>query len=123
MARWRTIESELNALSPRSGLRARESFWEDFRARASLHPQFHEAEVHSPYVLRWAVATAGALLLIAGASLHTLVGGRDLPMNNIMALDVAAPHRAVFIMNDKSVGGTILWIDCDNAAPTTGGAL
>ena len=100
------------------------AFWEDFCARASLRPQLQEAAERPAFALRWAMATAAAVLLAVGIVRYERAGSAAVPVNNVLALNVATPHRGVLIMNDDNSGGTILWIDCDDApAGGAGGVL
>ena len=121
MPRWVHIEKELKAQAPIARMRAASAFWEDFRARVPLYPQAAPEATRAPALLRWSLATASTVLLLAGVAVYSLHPGSGVPGNAITALDIATPHRAVFIMNDAASGGTILWIDCDGAETTSKG--
>jgi hypothetical protein len=123
MATWKDIEQELKRVAPPVAPRPPEAFWEDFTARASLRPRTVECAPARPvFGVRWALAAAAGLLLLAGSSILFLNPASHVPLtNDILALTVAAPHRAVLIMNDQA-GGTILWVDCEENGTGKGGA-
>ena len=124
MSHWTDIREELKRQTPTAAMRDASAFWDEFHAHVPMHPQHAPAPASSSALLRWSMATACALLLLTGVTVHSLRTGHGAEGNTITALDIAAPHRAVFIMNDKASGGTILWIDCDAAEqPLQGGVM
>ena len=123
MPRWANIEKALKAPAPAARPRDASAFWEDFRARVPMYPQDVPETARAPTLLRWSLATVSAVLLLTGVTVYTLRPGSGVSGNSILALDIAAPHRAVFIMNDSASGGTILWIDCAEADTTPKGGV
>lgn len=124
MPRWSDIQKDLRGQVPSIRMRTASAFWDDFRARVPMYPQHALPQTRIATVMRWSLAATCAFLLLTGVTVHTWRGGADIVPNAITSLDIATPYRAVFIMNDKQSGSTILWIDCDaggNAAP--GGVL
>lgn len=112
MMKWHDIQKEVQAVQPRAQAAGRADFWENFRAHASLRPQRREPELRPAYGLRWAVIGVAVVLFLAGVSIGVFGGRAEASVGDVLALDVAMPHDAVFIMNDKPSGSTILWIDC-----------
>jgi hypothetical protein len=124
MKRWTDIQEAVKGEAPAARMRSASLFWDDFRARAPMYPRNAPGPAHASPLLRWSLATACAVLVLTGVTVHSLRSGQGVYGNAITALDIAAPHRAVFIMNDNTSGGTILWIDCDAAdQPVEGGVL
>ena len=123
MSRWADIQKELSGKVPAVRTRDTSVFWDDFRARAPMFPQHAPESPRSTALLRWSLAAACTLFLLTGVTMHTWRSGAVVIPNAITALDIATPYRAVFIMNDKQSGGTILWIDCDVVGKVTPGDM
>lgn len=90
-----------------------ESFWSDFRARASMVHQ-EKAVAPAPVFLSaqgWAVATACAALLAIAVGGFFLFNGETVDRSGgKMTLDVVAAHSAVLVIEDEPSHGTIVWI-------------
>ena len=109
---WDDIRSRLPAAQPPRRAQDAAEFWSDFRARARLVNQ--EALQPAPRRLLplWVRWTAGGLAAAAAALvLLTLPLQEARPLGNrIQSLEVFASHSGVFIMNDSSRQGTVIWI-------------
>jgi hypothetical protein len=112
MMSWQDVRQEVRGVRPRAAPAGRADFWDNFRAHASLHPQRREPELRPVYGLRWAMVAVAVVMFLAGVSIGVFGGRAEASVGEVLALDVAMPHDAVFIMNDKPSGSTILWIDC-----------
>ncbi len=93
-------------------------FWEEFRARSRMTPQWRTS--HSPasvsIIFRRVTLSACATLLVAVFSLYWL-SGLPARATQIQSVEVIASHSAVLIMDDNSDDGTLLWV-VDMHSPT-----
>jgi hypothetical protein len=118
-ADWRAIREQIGRGSPRGEMTPAGAFWDDFRARARLHPQ-HEPETRVlPVVLRWGLATACAALAVMAAA-YVLTPGSSAGLAEVKSVRVMAPHSAVLIMDNERAQSTILWISGMTAEKTQG---
>ena len=96
-------------------------FWEDFRARATLHPQLAPERQASRVIYRWAWAGASAMVVVALSVLPIAYYGRSGEASTIQSLEIGVQHSAVVILDDKPTKSTILWIVDMETDPTNGG--
>lgn len=93
-------------------------FWEEFRARARMTPQWQVS--HSPasvsLIFKRVALSTCATLLLAALSLYWL-SGLPARATQIQSVEVIASHSAVLIMDDNSEDGTLLWV-VDMHSPT-----
>ena len=109
---WNDIKGGISTRQPPGQMLDKDEFWSDFKARAKLRSQETPARNSRPLVLSWAVATACAVLLVAGIVKFQLTRSGDTVQHgsSVTSLDVMVPHSAVLIMNDEPDQGTIVWI-------------
>ena len=86
-----------------------DAFWEDFSARAQLHPQHSPSPVRYVHTaLRWGLTAACCLIALSGAGIWQL--NRPHSLSRIDTFEVAVPHEAVMILTDSDSESTLLWI-------------
>jgi hypothetical protein len=107
---WREIRKALRDAAPEPPSPSPDAFWEDFRARARLHPQRQPGPSARRLPLLWTTALSGAcaVLVLAGFFLAGPAAGGT--PSRITSVEVPASHGAVFILNDEPSQGTILWV-------------
>lgn len=104
----RQLTAELQAETPATPPSG-EAFWSDFKARSQLYPQHAPQPVRLPYhFLRWGLAVACGLLVMAGAGVWRLTLPAQL--STINSFDVGVKHDAVLVMDDDKSESTLLWI-------------
>ena len=108
---WKQARSAL-AGQPAQAPRETDTFWEDFRARAGLHPQHHGVAARPARIYLWAAAAACAMLMLAVLGTWTVmqrsaVSGAG---TTIRSLDIGADHQGVVVIADRPSQGTILWV-------------
>ena len=106
---------------PSPAPRQPDAFWPDFKARVDLYPQQARVPDRPSPAMRWAWASACAiLLLVVGILPLRRVLTADRSGTTIESYAVGVAHSAVLILNDESSDSTILWV-VDMAPPANGG--
>ncbi len=88
-------------------------FWDDFKARARLHPQLdaESAPATPAFHFRWAWAAACALLLVVAGGVPVVMQSQAAPkLSTVQTYEVGAEHSGVLIMDDEESEATILWV-------------
>jgi len=109
---WREIRESLLAdrrAAPQP--RPAAAFWEDFRARAALHPQRAPERGKAPFFIPygWA-AVGGTFALVAVAAGVYLTGVSAAGPSAVRSYTVGVKHSAVVLLTDRSAKATILWV-------------
>ncbi len=120
---WQKVRREMRGMAAGRQVMPAAAFWEDFRARARLHPQrTAERETDSSFVFsRWAWAGACATVMALLAVLPfrgVLAGSRE---GAVLSLDVETGHSAVVILDDARTRSTIVWIVGADGQDASGG--
>jgi hypothetical protein len=117
---WKQVRHVLGELQAPAPTQDRDAFWQTFRARAL--PQPRQEDVTAPRGwLAWSVVRYGAIaatVMLVGVWLAVdAVRGPQAPIrlavgpaNHVQALQVAAEHSAVLIMQADDHSSTIVWI-------------
>jgi len=112
---WNRIREILGRASTPPPRTEAQAFWADFKMRARMYPQREPAAALPPRrmpVLRWALAAAACVLVVAGFFMARPFERRQVAArgNVINSLEVIATHSAVLIMNDDTEPATIVWV-------------
>ena len=109
---WRDVRREMRGMAAGRPAVSAAEFWEDFRARARLHPQrtAERAPAVSFIFSRWAWAGACATVVALLAVLPFRGGPAGSREGAVLSLDVETGHSAVVILDDARTRSTIVWI-------------
>jgi|GEM_PF-1650969 len=126
--RHRPLGQALRQAAPLPEPRPAAEFWQDFRARSALTLQEAPDRVAVVGVrltsLRWVVATAAVLVLLASVSVFlrtgpvppqvaqapTATATTTTDLSTVQELEVFSEYSSVMIIEDAENGGTVIWV-------------